>query len=44
MIIAHIKSWLYNKLVDSHDDKPETEIEIDRRCTNVYKVEISPLY
>ena len=44
MIIAHIKSWLYNKLVDSHDDKPETEIEIDRRHTHIYKVQISPLY
>ena len=44
MIIAHIKSWLYNKLVDSHDDKPETEIEIDRMCAHIYKAEISPLY
>lgn len=30
MIIAHIKTWIYNKFVDSHGDKPETEIEIDR--------------
>lgn len=43
MITACIKAWIYNKLIDSHDDKPETETEIDRRCTHIYKVEIFPL-